>query len=44
MLHFQRGAGGKHPEAQSGEHDDLLFADAIAGQLRRYEPGGALVH
>jgi hypothetical protein len=34
MLHFMKAEIGKHPEAKSGEHDDLVIADAIAGQIR----------
>jgi len=40
MLQFMRGEGvGGHPEAAPGEHDDMVIADAIAGQMRKIEEG-----
>jgi hypothetical protein len=44
MLRFVKGMGvnGK-PEAGSGAHDDLVIADAIAGQMRKVDSGGAWV-
>lgn len=45
MLRFLKARGvGDIPKAGTGAHDDLVMADAIAGQIRKLaEPGAAVV-